>query len=201
MRNNLIALLVATTAAIATVPASASDLERGRELARTECVACHGEDGNSIAPTFPKLAGLQPEYIAKQLREYLDGNRINEMMTPVLEKLTAADVEPLAAWFASQTMSRGAVSDPRLAQAGRAIYVDGNPDAGVPACMGCHLESGAGNPRFPRIAGQHPEYVLQQMLQFKSGARSNDRGRVMRTIAARMTEQEMKAVAEYVTGL
>ena len=200
MRTTLIALLAAA-AALATAPAVASDVDRGREIARAECIACHGEDGNSLAPTFPKLAGLQPEYLAKQLREYLDGKRTNEMMVPVLEKLTAADVEPLAAWFASQTMSRGAVSDPRLAQAGRAIYVDGNPDAGVPACMGCHLESGAGNPRFPRIAGQHPEYVLQQMLQFKSGARSNDRGRVMRTIAARMTEQEMKAVAEYVTGL
>lgn len=200
MRTTLIALLAAA-ATLASTPAFGSDVERGRELARTECVACHGEDGNSVAPTFPKLAGLQPEYLAKQLREYLEGRRTNEMMVPVLEKMTSADVEPLALWFGSQKMSPGTVTDPQLAQAGRAIYLDGNPDAGVPACMGCHLENGAGNPRFPRIAGQHQEYTVQQMLQFRSGERSNDRGRVMRTIASRMTDQEIKAVAEYIAGM
>lgn len=182
-------------------PAAAADPERGKELASTLCIACHGADGNSPAPTFPKLAGLQPEYIAKQMYEYLDDKRTNELMNPVLESLKPADVEPLAAWFASQKMAPGKVADPKLAAAGEKIFVDGNLDSGVPACMGCHLENGLGNPRFPRLAGQYQEYTLQQMLQFKSGARSNDRGRVMRTIASRMTEEEMKAVAEYIAGL
>lgn len=185
----------------AAAPAAAADPERGKELASTLCLACHGADGNSPAPTFPKLAGLQPEYIAKQMYEYLDEKRTNEMMKPVLESLKPADVEPLAAWFASQKMSPGKVNDPKLAATGQKIYVDGNPDSGVPACMGCHLENGLGNPRYPRIAGQYQEYTLQQMLQFKNGARTNDRGRVMRTIASRMTEEEMKAVSEYIAGL
>lgn len=188
-------------AAAPAAPAAASDLERGKEVSSELCIACHGADGNSPAPAFPKLAGLQAEYIAKQMYEYLDGKRTNEMMAPVLEQLKPADIEPLAAWFASQKAAPGKVVDSKLAEAGQKLFVDGNPDSGVPACMGCHLENGLGNPRYPRIAGQYQEYTLQQMLQFKSGARSNDRGRVMRTIASRMTEEEMKAVAEYIAGL
>lgn len=187
-------LVVASTPAVA-------DAERARELATTVCAACHGPDGNSLAPTFPKLAGLQPEYLAKQLNEYLAGKRKNDMMAPVLASLKPEDVEPLAAWFGSQKPAPGKVEDAGLAEVGKKIYVDGNPDAGVPACMGCHQEDGTGNPRFPRIAGQHREYTIEQMTQFKNGARTNDRGRVMRSLAARMREDEMKAVAEYIGGL
>src|SRR5690606_29337705 len=91
VRKTLIALLVATATFMATTPASADDADRGREIARTECIACHGEDGNSLAPTFPKLAGLQHEYLAKQLQEYLDGKRTNEMMVPVIQKMKVDD--------------------------------------------------------------------------------------------------------------
>jgi len=186
--------------ALAAAPAAA-DAERARELASTLCVACHGVDGNSVSPAFPKLAGLQPEYLAKQLVEYVDGRRTSDSMTPIVASISREDITPLALYFAAQKPSPGQPGDARLAEQGRRLFVDGNPDAGVPACMGCHLEDGSGNPRYPRLAGQHREYVLEQMRQFREGARTNDRGRVMRTLASRMTEAEMKAVAEYIAGM
>lgn len=186
---------------LAAAAPAAADAERAKELATTVCVACHGVDGNSVAPAFPKLAGLQTEYLAKQLVEYIDGKRTNESMAPIVATLAREDITPLAAYFAAQKPSPGKVEDAKLAEAGRKVYVDGNPDTGVPACMGCHQEDASGNPRFPRLAGQHRDYLLEQMRQFRDGKRTNDRGRVMRSLAARMTDAEMKAVAEYIAGL
>lgn len=185
---------------LAAAPAVA-DGDRAKELAATVCVACHGVDGNSVAPTFPKLAGLQAEYLAKQLVEYIDGKRTNESMAPIVATLSREDITPLAVYFASQKPSAGKVEDQALAKEGRKVYVDGNPDTGVPACMGCHQEDASGNPRFPRLAGQHRDYLFEQLRQFKDGARTNDRGRVMRSLVSRMTDAEMKAVAEYIAGL
>jgi cytochrome c553 len=167
----------------------------------TVCAACHGADGNSLAPTFPKLAGLQEEYLAKQLKDYLAGKRKNEIMAPTIASLKADDVAGLAAHFAAQKPSPGKVEDAKLAEAGKKLYEDGNTESGVPACMGCHQPQGEGNARYPRLAGQHQTYTLQQMADFKSGTRANDRGKVMRAVAERMTDQEMKAVSEYIAGL
>lgn len=200
MAHTLVGRVAIGLLALAALPASA-DPERARELAATVCAACHGADGNGPVPAFPRLAGLQREYIAKQLADYMNGRRRSEVMGPVVADLTAADVEPLAAHYSAQKPASGTVEDRALAETGRKIFVDGNPDTGVPACMGCHLEGGRGNPRFPRLAGQHREYTLQQMQQFHSGTRTNDRGRVMRALAERMSEAEMKAVAEYIAGL
>lgn len=191
------AMLLALTVAAPAV----ADGERAKELAATLCVACHGVDGNSVAPTFPKIAGLQAEYLAKQLAEYIDGRRESEVMAPIVATLERQDITPLAIYFAAQRPSPGKVENAKLAEEGRRLYVDGNYDAGVPACMGCHLEDASGNPRFPRLAGQHRDYMLEQMRQFRDGTRTNDRGRVMRAIASRMTDAEMEAVVEYIAGL
>lgn len=172
-----------------------------QQLVTTVCAACHAADGNSVVPTFPKLAGLQPEYLSKQLKDYLSGKRKNEVMAPALESIKDDDVPGLAAHFARQTPAPGKVEDAALAAAGKKLYEDGNVDTGVPACGGCHQPKGEGNARFPRVAGQHQAYTLQQMADFKSGARANDKGKVMRAVAERMTEQEMKAVSEYLAGL
>lgn len=172
-----------------------------KELAATICAACHGADGNSVAPMFPKLAGQQETYLAKQLNEFISGKRKNEIMVPIFATVSKGDVPGLAAYYAAQTQTSGAVTDAALAEAGKKLYDDGNTDSGVPACMGCHMENGMGNERYPRLAGQHQTYTLQQMADFKSGARVNDKGRVMRAVAERMTEQEMKAVSEYIAGL
>lgn len=171
------------------------------EIVRTVCAACHGTDGNSVAPTFPKLAGLQVEYIEKQLKEFLNGKRRSELMAPSLQALKSADVGAIAAYYAQQKPAAGTVGDARLAEAGKAIYDDGNTASGVPACAGCHQPGAVGNERFPRLAGQHAPYTAAQMSAFKTGARTNDRAKVMRAVAERMTEQEIAAVAEYMAGL
>ena len=172
-----------------------------KEIASTVCVACHGEGGNSVVPMFPKLAGQHPDYLAKQLNEFISGKRKNEIMAPTIAGLSKGDVPGLAAYYAAQTQAPGAVEDARLAEAGKKLYEDGNTDSGVPACMGCHQPKGEGNERFPRLAGQHQTYTQQQMADFKGGVRTNDKGKVMRAVAERMTEQEMKAVSEYIAGL
>lgn len=172
-----------------------------RQLATTVCAACHGEDGNSSVPMFPRLAGLQVQYLAKQLNDYLSGKRKNEVMAPVIATLKSDDVADLAAYFAAQKPKPGTVQDADLAGAGKVVYDDGNTTSGVPACEGCHQPNGAGNARYPRIAGQHQAYTIEQMFQFKKGARTNDRAHAMRSVAERMTEQEIKAVAEYLAGL
>ena len=171
------------------------------QLVASVCAACHGAEGNSLAPTFPKLAGLQEEYVSKQLKDYLSGKRKNEVMAPALATIQDNDVSAFAAYFARQTPAPGKVEDPALASVGKKLYDDGNVETGVPACAGCHQPKGEGNARYPRLAGQHQAYTLQQMTDFKSGARANDKGKVMRAVAERMSEQEMKSVSEYLAGL
>lgn len=186
---------------LAAVSCSAAQAAGAEHLVKTVCVACHGEQGNSVVAAFPKLAGLQAEYLAKQLQDYLSGKRKNEAMAPALASLESKEVAELAAYYAAQKTAPGKVEDPALAAAGKKLYEDGNTETGVPACMGCHQPLGEGNARFPRLAAQHPAYTLKQMADFKSGARANDKGKVMRAVAERLTEQEMKAVSEYLAGL
>jgi cytochrome c553 len=170
-------------------------------IATTVCSACHGEGGHSLVPIFPRLAGQQPVYLAKQINEFLSGKRKNDVMAPILATIKADDVPGLAAYFAEQKPMSGAVQDEKLAAAGKQLFEEGNDASGVPACMGCHQAGGVGNERYPRLAGQHQAYVIQQITNFKAGDRTNDKGRVMRAVAERLTEQEMAAVAEYVAGL
>jgi cytochrome c553 len=170
-------------------------------VATTVCVACHGDNGNSVVPMFPKIAGLQEAYIFKQLKEFKLGQRKSDVMAPIVANLTADELAPLARHFSAQKANPGEVHDTVLAQAGKAFYQDGNEDSGVPACIGCHQPEGAGYSIYPRLAGQHPEYVLQQLKNFAVGDRSNDVSRYMRTVARRMTEPEMKAVAEYIGSI
>lgn len=172
-----------------------------RLIAATLCAPCHAEDGNSVIPNFPKLAGQQPSYLAKQLADILAGKRKSDAMGPTLANLKSGDIPAITAWFGAQKQSPGKVEDATLVAAGQKLFKDGNEAAGVPACAGCHLENGLGNDRNPRIAGQHQAYAIKEMLDFKNGARANDKGRVMRVVAERLTEAEIKAVAEYMAGL
>jgi cytochrome c553 len=185
-------------AAWAHAPALAAD---AKEIASTVCIACHGEGGNSTVPTFPRLAGLQAEYITKQLNDYISGKRKSDMMGPIVATLKSDDVSALAAYFAAQKPQPGAVQDVKLAAAGKQLFDDGNVETGVPACVGCHQPGGAGNERYPRLAGQHQTYTIAQMTAFKSGERNNDKARVMRAVAERLTEKEIAAAAEYLAGL
>lgn len=180
---------------------AAQDGGRVEMLVTTVCHACHMADGNSAAPLFPKLARQRTEYLAKQLTDFVSGKRVNAVMAPFVPQIKAADIEGLAAYYSAQEPAPGVVADPALAEAGRKLYEDGNEETGVPACVGCHEAAGVGNERYPRLAGQHQAYTTQEMLEFKSGLRANDKGKVMRAVAERLSEAEIHAVSEYLAGL
>ncbi len=177
------------------------DATAGKAKSAT-CAGCHGMDGNSANPEWPKLAGQGDRYLDKQLRDFKGGARNNAAMAPMVATLNEQDMADLSAFFSSQTVQPGS-ADEKLVELGQKIYRGGNPASGVSACTGCHSPSGAGNPAagFPALSGQYARYVEIQLNAFKSGERSNDADKMMRTIASKMTEQEIKAVASYVQGL
>jgi cytochrome c553 len=181
--------------------AQAVDKAKARTIVDRLCVACHGVDGNSPQPAHPKIAGIQPEYLLKQLRDYKKGLRKSEVMEPMVKELTEEDMASLAGYYAEQKPKPGEARDAKLAEAGRKLYNDGIPDVGLPSCSGCHYPDGMGTPRFPRVAGQHADYTFQQLKDFASGKRENDRGLAMQSVANRMNDQQMKAVSEYVAGM
>ena len=190
------ALLGSATAALA-----AGDPAAGKAKSAV-CVACHNPDGNSTNPTYPKLAGQSADYLTKQLVEFKSGARVNAIMVGMVAALTPQDMEDLSAYFASQQIARGA-ADPALAPAGEALFRGGNLTSGVSACMACHGATGAGNPaaKFPALAGQHDVYIETQLKAFRAMERANDAGQMMRGVAAKLTDQEIKAVASYIQGL
>lgn len=168
------------------------------------CIGCHNEDGNSAVPEFPKIAGLDPLYITKQINDFKKYKRVSEIMGPMAAQIPDEDVPKLAAYFSKQKRTTGTAEvaiDVKLASLGQQIYDDGIVSSAVPACSGCHGEKGEGTDLFPRLAGQHTTYLITQMSNFKNIVRNNDAKKVMRAVTSRMTEQEMKAVAEYVTSL
>jgi cytochrome c553 len=168
------------------------------------CAGCHGVDGNSMAPNFPKLAGQNAGYIAKQLADFKNpkSGRSNAIMTGMTAALTPKDMADLGAYYASQKPSGGvaAISGEEL-KMGERLYRGGKAQMGVAACMSCHGPAGTGiPPRFPRVSGQHAAYSEAQLLAFKSGARNND-GKIMTNLAFRLSEAEIKAVSQYMAGL
>lgn len=195
MSAALMTLALGTGSAVAAEPPA---------TVRSVCVACHGLDGNGGQPLvaeYPKLAGLQSEYIKKQLRDYQSGKRRHPIMAPMAANLTPEQIDEVAAHYSAQPGQPSAVTNRGLVELGKRIYLDGNVDSGVPACAGCHLPDATGTSRYPNLAGQHAPYTLIQLKQFASSARENDRGLVMQSVALRMTEDEMKAVAEYLATL
>ena len=199
------ALLCAGTAA-AQAPAK-PDAAKGQGIASQVCAACHAADGNSPAAANPKLAGQVYEYLHKQLVNYKPqagkrAARENAVMAGMVANLSVADMQNVAAYYASQKLKPAAAKDKELAALGQKIYRGGNTATAVAACSGCHGPSGAGIPaQYPRISGQFAEYVEAQLKAFRSGTRSNDPTGMMRGVTARMTDREIQAVAEYVAGL
>lgn len=178
------------------------DPAKAQKIVNDVCGACHGADGNSTSPAYPSLAGQHPEYIAKQLAEFKSGARKNAIMAPNVTNLSQDDMLNLAAYFAAQQPKPKMAKDAALVAEGQKIYRGGNAGSGVPACASCHGPAGTGIPvQFPRLAGQHNKYVLSQLKNFRSGDRANDGGKMMQVIARKMTDQEMKAVSEYISGL
>ncbi|MCS6787190.1 MAG: cytochrome c4 [Thiobacillaceae bacterium] len=200
----LIALFSAPLAWASTAPSVAQrgDPAKAQKIVTEVCSACHGNDGNSTTPAYPSLAGQSPEYLYKQLQDFKSGARRNAIMAPNVVGLTDADMANLAAYFAAQQPKPRLAKNPDLLPQGQRIYKGGNPGSGVPACASCHGPNGAGIPvMFPRLAGQHAKYVESQLKNFRSGDRANDGGKMMQVIARKLTDQEMRAVAEYISGL
>lgn len=167
------------------------------------CAGCHGADGNSgINPEWPKLAGQHPQYIEKQLKAFKEGARTNALMSPMAIGLSEQDMANLAAYFSSQSKQVGEAAA-NLVVDGEQIYRTGNKETGVAACMACHGPTGAGNPSavFPALNGQHAAYVEKSLKDFRSGTRENDTNKMMQGVVARMTDKEIKAVAQYIQGL
>ena len=205
MKSSILAFLALMIAGSAfAAPPVKGDAKKGAAIASQVCAVCHGPDGNGITPPnpdYPKLAGKQPEYLLKQLKDFHAGKRKNDIMSGMVASLNPDDMANLALHFAAQKNKPSAVSNPELLEFGKKFYTDGNPDQGVPACAGCHLPDGGGTSTYPHLAGQYASYVYQQLKRFASGERDNDRGLVMQSLALRMSEQEMKAVSEYITSL
>ncbi|TVP86831.1 MAG: cytochrome c4 [Thioalkalivibrio sp.] len=199
VRSSLFAVL--SLALALPVVVQAGDPVRGQELSQA-CTACHGSDGNSVNPEWPKVAGQHASYLYKQLMDYKSGRRENALMAGQVAGLDEQDMRDLAAFYAQQEISPG-TADEALAERGERIYRGGIPAAGVAACMACHGADGKGNPAamFPLVGGQHAQYNADQLRYFRRGERANDNGRMMRNIAARMSDDDIEAVAEYMQGL
>ena len=168
-----------------------------------QCAACHGPDGNSVNPEWPKLAGQHADYLVKQLQFFEAGERENATMKPMANVLDAQGREDVAAYYASQTVKYGS-ADPELVALGEKIYRGGNAESGIAPCMGCHGPSGAGNPAalYPALRGQHAKYVENQLHGFAEGKRVNENAKkMMQILSARMTNKEIRAVASYIQGL
>jgi cytochrome c553 len=195
----LLASLLATSAF---AQGGKPDPAKGQSIAAGVCAACHGPDGNSPIPTNPVLAGQHREYIFKQLRNYKTGDRKNPIMNGIAASLSEQDMQDVAAYYGSQKPGQGTARDAKLVTAGQQMYRGGNSATGTAACAGCHSPSGNGIPsQYPRLKGQHADYTVAQLKAFRAGERANDENAMMRSVAARLTDQEIAAVAEYVQGL
>jgi cytochrome c553 len=193
--------------ALAQQPPAKPDLARGESIAAQVCAACHAADGNSTAPANPKIAGQIPEYLNKQLSDFKpkDGKK-PERESPVMMGMAAilseADMRSLAAYYAAQQLKPAAAADKDLVALGQKIWRGGNPAKNIPACSGCHGPAGAGIPaQYPRLAGQHAEYLGAQLTAFREATRANDTNGIMRGVAAHMNDREIRAVSEYAAGL
>ncbi|WP_372759379.1 cytochrome c [Litorivivens sp.] len=202
-------LLVILSSLLFALPAVAGDAKAGKAKSQS-CAACHGADGNSAAPTFPKLAGQNEKYLIKQMNDIKSGVRPVPTMAGQLDNMSAQDIADIAAYFASQNGSVGQ-ANADLAKKGEAIYRGGIIERNIPACTGCHSPAGEGNAAagFPMLSGQHAAYTEAQLKSFRAAADGDSSGRMndgeetktMRTIAFQLSDNEIKALAAYIQGL
>ena len=182
--------------------AAKADPAKAQQIVNTVCIACHGADGNSPVPANPKLASQHPEYINKQLTNFKSGERKSAIMAGMVAALSPEDMKNLAAHFSGQKQTPSAAQDKALAAQGEKIYRGGIAAMGVPACAGCHGPTGSGIPaQFPRLAGQHGDYIVAELTKFRNGDRANNPGKMMQMVAMKLSDRDMKAVSEYITGL
>ena len=201
MKATSFAAIMVALSGLMAFTVNASDIEAGKAKTAV-CAGCHGVDGNSSNGVWPTLAGQHASYLAKQLREFKAGTRVDPTMQGMAALLSDEDIINVAAYFESQK-AKTVSFDNELLETGENIYRGGITEISVPACMSCHSPDGRGNgpAAWPVLKGQHPQYLAAQLQKFKDGTRSNDPGSMMRNVAARMSEKEMKSVAAYIAGI
>jgi cytochrome c553 len=199
--NKLAIAAMVMIGAVGTVSA-AGNPAAGKEKSIT-CVACHNADGNSMVPTFPNIAGQHADYIVKQLRDFKSEARKDPTMLPMVAGLSEEDMADLAAFYATQTPAIGVAADKEKAERGRQIFLGGDAAKGLTACVACHGPNGAGmvGAQFPALRGQHTTYTIKALQEFRSGTRTNDANNMMQDVAARMSDSDIAAVAEFIAGL
>jgi cytochrome c553 len=203
----LLVVTGASSLALAQQPAAKVDIAKGQTIAAQVCAACHAADGNSTAPINPKLAGQHPEYLAKQLANFKvkagakEAERANAVMAGFAATLSDEDMRNVSAYFASQKLKPAQGSGDKAAQElGQKIWRGGIASKNVPACASCHGPAGKGVPaQYPYLGGQWADYTEAQMIAFRQGVRKN--APMMATIAARMSDAEIKAVSNYAASL
>jgi cytochrome c553 len=208
MNIKLVSFLVFASIALASIPAGAESLvdgsaEAGKAKSIT-CSACHGQDGNSVMPTWPSIAGQSAAYIATQLHAFKDGLRSDPLMSAQSMLLSDEDIRNLAVYFESLPRAAMPVADANKVSRGQALYRGGDSEAGVAACMACHGPTGRGNPAagYPAVSGQHATYTAKQLQDYAAGTRQSDgKTRIMRDLAARLDKEDIDAVASYMQGL
>jgi cytochrome c553 len=200
------AIAVSAAAAGAASAQGKVDLAKGQQIASQVCAACHGADGNAPTPANPKLAAQHPEYLYKQLVNFVPkqgaktAERANAVMAAFAAQLSDEDRRNVSAYYAAQPKKPASARDKDLVELGQKIYRAGIPEKQVPSCAGCHGPAGAGLPaQYPRLGGQWAEYTESQLVQFRGGQRQNSAQ--MTTISARMSDREIKAVSDYIAGL
>jgi len=168
------------------------------------CAACHGGDGNSVNPVWPKLAGQHTDYLVSQLHAFRNGQRQDPLMSAQAADLSDEDIQAYAEFFSARPLAVGAApDDAELVAQGERLYRGGNATTGVTACIACHGPNGRGNPAagFAAIGGQHGDYVAKALRDYAAGARTTDPESMMRNVAGLLTDREIQAVAAYVQGL
>jgi cytochrome c553 len=198
----------AATTALAQAAAGKPDVAKAKTIVDQVCAACHGADGNSPTPVNPSLAAQPAEYISLQLAHFKSGIRANPVMQGMAAGLSPEDMLALGVYFSQQKPKNLAAKDATLVTTGQSLFRGGDLGTGIPACAACHSPTGAGIPKnYPRLAGQHADYTLTQLKAFKAGERGADKdgkdvnGRVMTAVAAKLSDAQMKALAEYTQGL
>ena len=180
--------------------AAKPDLVKGEASFTAVCAACHGADGNSAIAANPKLSQQHPEYLVKQLQEFKSGKRNNAIMKGFATALSDDDMRNIAYWLTSKPAKAGFAKDKDLVAMGERIYRGGIADRQIAACAGCHSPNGVGIPaQYPRLSGQHADYTVAQLVNFREGKRTNSTQ--MTGVAAKMTDREIKAVSDYIAGL
>ena len=190
-------------AALFSLPVQAdamADRARAEEIVSGRCFMCHGLEGESASPVFPRLAGQHAEYVARQLGDFKSGKRKSETMKPQAEELTPVEMKALGEFFEKKKAVAKKPANTEILAVGRYIFDRGNSFSGLPGCATCHGAKGHGTPQLPRLAGQHPRYIEDQLKQFEKRERTNDNA-VMHTVASKLTELEAHAVAEYIATL